>query len=80
TRRLIERLGPDSWERIGTVTDLPLADALLDGLARLLDVDGFEAGRLASRLGGPDRAQHPLRLTLTDADGGLIGGYTVVLG
>jgi hypothetical protein len=80
TRRLIERLGPDSWERIGTVTDQPLADALLDGLARLLDVDGFEAGRLASRLGGPDRAQHPLRLTLTDADGGLIGGYTVVLG
>jgi hypothetical protein len=31
-------------------------------------------------LGGSEGALHPLRFVLTDPTGGLIGGYTVVVG
>lgn len=54
------------------------ADALVGGVANLLDVGGLEAGRLAERL-GPDGAQHVLRFTLTDDESGLVGGYSVVV-
>jgi len=79
TRRLLEQLGPQMWGQVGQVSDERLTDALLGGLARLLDDDSFTAGQMAARLGGPDGAQHPLRFTLTDPEGVLVGGYTIVV-
>jgi hypothetical protein len=80
TRRLLDKLGPESWERVGVVTDAPLADALVEGVARMLDVGELTAGAVAQRLGGPAGAQHALRFALLDRDSRLVGGYTVVVG
>jgi hypothetical protein len=79
TRRLLDKLGPDRWGEVGYVTDGPLPDSLIEGMARTLDVDGFEARGLAAALGGPEGSQHLLRLTLTSPKGELVGGYSIVV-
>jgi len=79
TRRLLERLGPERWERLGLVTDAPMEKALVEGMARVLDLGDLSAGGVAARLGGRKGAQHALRFTLLDPEGELVGGYTVVL-
>lgn len=79
-RRLLDELGTESWERVGPVSDEPLADVLSPGIGQLLDIgDDLPAGAMANRFGGPQGAQHALRFTLTDAEGGLVGGYTIVV-
>ena len=45
--------------------------------ARGAESSDLEAGDLAKLLGGRAGALHPLRFTLTDPAGGLVGGYTV---
>ncbi len=79
TRRLLERLGPERWDRLGVVTDAPMAEALVEGMARALDLGDVTARGVATRLGGAPGALHALRFALLDPDGGLVGGYTVVL-
>ena len=79
-RRLLDELGPRRWDRVGRVTDGPLADALVDGVARQFDIADLVASSLAARLGGPAGAWHALRFTLTDREGALVGGFTVVVG
>ena len=79
TRRLLNKLGPDLWERVGTVTDAPLGEALAEGIARQFDVGDLTAGALAQRFGGPQGAQHALRFALIDPKNHLVGGYTVVI-
>lgn len=79
TRRLLERLGPDKWGEIGQVSELGTADAWLGGIINLLGDETFEAGRIAKRLGGAEGSQHPLRFTLTNPDGTLVGGYTLTV-
>ena len=76
---MLQRLGPKAWSDAGLVSDAPLAEALLDGLVRTLDANSLEAGALAERMGGKAGSQHMLRFTLSDPEGGLVGGYTVTL-
>ena len=80
-RRLLDKLGPEQWGRLGQTSKEPLDRALIGSVAGLVDgpVD-IEAGDFAKRLGGPAGALHPLRVTLTDPAGGLVGGYTIVVG
>lgn len=80
-RRFLDELGPESWARIGTTTDASLKEALPEGLAQLVGASAdAPAAELAERLGGGDGVLHPLRLTLSDPAGELVGGYTVVVG
>jgi hypothetical protein len=80
-RRLLDKLGPQHWGRIGQTTKGALDKALVRSVAALVDGSAeMEAGDLAKRLGGPAGALHPLRFTLTDPAGDLVGGYTVVVG
>ena len=81
-RRFLDEIGPQGWERLGaTVTDVPLDEALAEGLGRLVDASAdVSAQDLAERLGGREGSLHPLRFVLTDPTGGLVGGYTVVVG
>ena len=80
-RRFLDSLGPEGWSRVGTTTDASLKEALPKALAQLVDapVDA-QAAELAERLGGGEGTLHPLRFTLTDPTGGLVGGYTLVVG
>ncbi|WP_433717177.1 hypothetical protein ACQP2U_42890 (plasmid) [Nocardia sp. CA-084685] len=80
-RRFLGEIGPTGWARIGTTTDRPLDEALIEGLARLVDASlDVSARELAERLGGREDALHALRFVLTDPTGGLVGGYTVIVG
>jgi hypothetical protein len=80
-RRFLDEIGPRGWDRIGTTTDRPLDEALMKALARLVDASlDASARELAERLGGREDALHPLRFVLTDPTGGLVGGYTVIVG
>lgn len=78
-RQLLDQLGPRDWSRVGLVTDEPLGEVLGRGVGALFDIDELTAGELAQQFGGPRGAQHALRFTLTDGDGGLVGGYTIVV-
>jgi hypothetical protein len=81
-RRFLDEIGPKGWDRIGAmVTERPLDRALPEGLGRLVDASGeVSAGELGERLGGGEGALHPIRFVLMDPAGGLVGGYTVVVG
>jgi hypothetical protein len=80
-RRLLDKLGPEQWGRLGGTTKGSLEKGLPGAVAQLVDGNGeMEAAELAKRLGGPAGALHALRFTLTDPAGGLVGGYTVVVG
>jgi hypothetical protein len=39
----------------------------------------LQAGLVAASLGGESGAQHLLRLTATNIDGDLLGGYSIVV-
>ena len=80
TRRLLDRLGPERWDRLGAVTDAPMEEALVEGVARVLDLGDLSARGMAERLGGARGALHALRFALLDPEGSLVGGYTVVVG
>lgn len=80
TRRLLDRLGRDSWEQLGVVTDAPMDEALPQGVAKALDLGELTGAGMAKRLGGPAVALHTLRFALLDREGTLVGGYTVVVG
>lgn len=78
---LLREAGPQAWERFGTVTDQPLAGALAPALATVAGGRGeYTAADLSRAFGGPRGALHPLRFTLTDPEGHLVGGYTIVVG
>jgi hypothetical protein len=79
TRRLLEQLGPERWPELGLVTDQPLREALRDGLARILGAEDLHSRTLAQALGGPPRATHLLRFTLTTPRGNLVGGYSITV-
>ncbi len=79
TRRLLDRLGQERWARLGVVTDTPMEEALVEGMARVLDLGDLNARGVAERLGGAPGAHHALRFALLDREGGLVGGYTVVV-
>ncbi|WP_024285207.1 hypothetical protein [Cellulomonas sp. KRMCY2] len=79
TRRLLDTLGPERWGDVGEVTDEPLAYAWVRGLEQLLDARELPGSEMARALGGPDGAQHLLRLTLTSPEGELVGGYSIVV-
>jgi len=79
TRRLLDKLGPERWADVATVTDAPLAEGMLQATAQLLETGEFDAEEMAQGLGGPEGAQHLLRLTLTSPKGELIGGYSIVV-
>jgi hypothetical protein len=80
-RRLLDKLGPEHWGRVGQTTKGSLDKALGPAVAALVDGSSdLEAGALAKLFGGRQGALHPLRFTLTDPAGGLVGGYTVVVG
>ncbi len=80
TRRLLDRLGPERWGRLGVVTDAPMETALVEGMATVLDLGDLSARGMAERLGGAAGALHALRFSLLDPQGDLVGGYTVVVG
>jgi hypothetical protein len=80
TRRLLDKLGPERWSEVATVTGAPFAVAVLEAIAQLLDADDFDAASMARGLGGPEGAQHLLRLTVTSPEAELIGGYSLVVG
>ncbi|MGH3695144.1 MAG: hypothetical protein ACRDRX_14355 [Pseudonocardiaceae bacterium] len=46
----------------------------------MLGIDDLRGRILAQALGVPARAQHLLRLTLTQPDGALVDGYSIVVG
>ncbi|WP_027342049.1 hypothetical protein [Hamadaea tsunoensis] len=79
-RRLLDQLGRDRWPELGLVTEEPLTAALITGIRRLFHVEELTAAAIAKTLGGPDRARHLLRLTLTTREGELVGGYSIVVG
>lgn len=78
-RRVIGLLTDVMLENVGTVIDVPPETELTGALAHDFDREGMTAGALADRLGGPPNACHLLRLTISGADGTLVGGYSVVL-
>ncbi len=49
-------------------------------IGRMLGIDDLRGRILAQALGVPARAQHLLRLTLTQPDGALVDGYSIVVG
>jgi hypothetical protein len=78
-RRVIGLLTDVMLENVGTIIDVPPETELTEALAHEFDRDAMTAGALADRLGGPPSACHLLRLTISGADGTLVGGYSVVL-
>jgi hypothetical protein len=79
TRRVLEALGPRLWAEVGWVGDGDVGEVFAEGLARVLDLGDLTAGEMAARLGGPDGAIHLLRVTHSDADLRLVGGYSLAL-
>lgn len=79
TRRVIEKLGPDRFDRLGIVIDTEPGDALLEGMLRLWGLGGLAASDLAAALaeGGP--YAHLLRFAHTDPERTDAGGYSVVV-
>lgn len=90
TRRVIEALGPDRFDALGPLIDAEPADALLEGLARLWDVEDFSGRGIAGALTEADGANllrfvHTELVTGKDEPTGaevtrvVVGGYTVIV-
>jgi hypothetical protein len=77
--RLLRELDPATAREITTTSKEPVARALPQALAALLGVGELAAGTAAKAFGGPPGCQHLLRFLATDADGRLLGGYSLVL-
>jgi hypothetical protein len=79
TRRLIQRLGADRFDKLGVTLDTEPADALVEGLMQLWGVEELTAGGLAGALveGGP--YAHLLRLVHTDPERKESGGYSPII-
>lgn len=83
SRRVIERIGVERAEQMGVVVDAGPGEALVEGLVRLWDLGGLDAGDLAAALTGRGRPAHLLRLVHTDTDTDTerdgSGGYSLVV-
>ncbi|QIG39967.1 hypothetical protein G5T42_11130 [Microbacterium sp. 4R-513] len=78
TRRLLEEMGPDVFEKVGVLIDRGQS-ALVEGIARLWDVGDLTAHDLAAALaeGGP--FAHLLRFSHVDPETKEAGGYSVTI-
>jgi hypothetical protein len=52
---------------------------LTQAIRRMLDIGNLEAGSIAAALGGSPDTAHLLRFIATDAEGALVGGYSIVV-
>jgi hypothetical protein len=78
-RELIERLGPDLYEKVGVVLDGDPGEALLEGMVRLWGLAGLAAADLAHAIAGETRAAHLLRISHVDRERQEAGGYSVTV-
>lgn len=78
-RAVIDAVGLDRVAEIALVLDGGLADAVVDGMARMFDLDDLTAGSIGSRLGSGPGTSHLLRFTCTDDKDALVGGYAVTV-
>lgn len=79
SRRLIEKLGPEFFDKVGVVVDAEPADALLEGLLQLWDLQGLDAVDLARAIAGNGRYAHLLRFAHVDPEVQETGGYSVTV-
>ncbi len=79
TRRLIEKMGPDRFDKLGVVLDGDPGEALIEGMMKLWDAGGLTANDLAAALaeGGP--YAHLLRFEHSDPERQDAGGYSVTI-
>lgn len=78
-RKVLRQLDRSRLHEFAAITRQPLRQALPHAVAQMIDVGDLRAGTAAQALGGRPGQQHVLRFTATDAEGKLIGGYTVVI-
>lgn len=78
-RKVLGQLDRNRLHEFAAVTTQPLREALPHAVAQMIDVGDLRASTTAQALGGHPGQQHVLRFTATDAEGMLIGGYTVVI-
>ncbi len=77
-RELIERLGPDLYDKVGVVLDTEPGEALLEGLVRLWAIGDLTATDLAHAI-ADQKAAHLLRFAHHDPERGETGGYSVTV-
>ena len=79
TRRVIDEIGLERVDQFGILTGAEPGEALLEGLARLWDVNDVGASDLAGALaeGGP--FAHLLRFSHTEPEGDDTGGYSLTV-
>lgn len=78
-RNVLRQLDRSRLHEFAAVTSQPLRRALPQAVAKMIDVGDLRASTAAQALGGRSGQQHVLRFTATDAEGKLIGGYTLVV-
>ncbi|WP_345800296.1 hypothetical protein AAIB33_12560 [Microbacterium sp. AZCO] len=79
TRRLIERMGPDRYDKLGVVLKGEAGDALVEGIVRLWGVKELTARDLAGALAEVGPFAHLLRFSHTDPERKDAGGYSVTI-
>lgn len=79
TRQVVEQLGTDRVEAFGVLVGAEPGDALLEGLARLWDVDGLDARSLAGALTEEGGFAHLLRFSHSEPGLEAVGGYSLVV-
>ncbi|MFH8248801.1 hypothetical protein ACH3VR_00355 [Microbacterium sp. B2969] len=79
TRRLIERMGPDRFDKLGVVVKGEPGEALLEGMQQLWGLKGLSAHDLAAALADGGPWAHLLRFAHTDPERKDAGGYSVTV-
>lgn len=79
TRRVIERIGLDRSQGFGVLIEGHPGEALVEGIARLWQLDGLDARGLAVALAGGTRYAHLLRFAHTEPEREESGGYSLVV-
>lgn len=78
-RNLLRQLDRQRLSQFAAVTSQLPREALPHAVAQMLDIGDLRASTTAQALGGRTGQQHVLRFTATDAEGKLLGGYTLVV-
>jgi hypothetical protein len=78
--RAVRELNAEQVEQVGVRTDLSPERALPHSVGALLEVGDLRAESLSNALGGRRGEEHLLRFTATDAQGNLLGGYSLIVG
>ena len=78
-RGFLGRIGVDRLTQLEHVSKQSFADAVLNGMRSMLRVERLTAGAMAAGLGGGRSASHLLRFTLSEPEGEVVGGYSIIV-